>query len=145
MADVLKEVDADAPNRYKLLFGQVFKKNPSFKIAMSGRAGVVCRASSEVYLLVNFFFFFFFFKVVSCMLPLFFSGLLLYLVRMKRRPSRHVTRWTTLTLFVMYLSPLTSQVNLLVNLFFFFQSKILPLFFSGLLSDLVGMKKRTSK
>ena len=38
--------------------------NPSFKIAMSGRA------SSEVYLLGNLFFFFFFFQ--SDMLPLFF-------------------------------------------------------------------------
>ena len=34
-----------------------------------------------------------------------------------------------------------SQVNLLVNLF---KSYMLPLFFSGLLSYLVGMKRRTS-
>ena len=32
-----------------------------------------------------------------------------------------------------------------VNLFFFFQSYMLPLFFSGLLSYLVGMKRRTSR
>ena len=36
----------------------------------------------------------------------------------------------------------SSQVNLLVNLFF---KVMLPLFFSGLLSYLVGMKKRTSR
>ena len=48
------------------------------------------------------------------------------------------------TLFVMYLSPRTSEVYLLVNLFFF-QSYILSLFFSGLLSYLVGMQRRTSK
>ena len=59
-------------------------------------------------------------------------------------------RETTLTLFIMYLSPLTSEVYLLVNLFnllvnLFFQSCMLPLFFSGLPSYLVGMKKRTSR
>ena len=41
------------------IFGQVFEKNPSSKIAMSGRAGgrlgVGHWASSEVYLLVNLF------------------------------------------------------------------------------------------
>ena len=52
------------------------------------------------------------------MIPLFFSGLLSYLVGMKRR-TRGVSRArkTILTLFVMYLSPLTSQVYLLANLF----------------------------
>ena len=39
-------------------------------------------------------------------------------------------RVTTLTFSTMYLSPLTSEVYLLVNLFF---SYLLPLFFSGLL------------
>ena len=52
------------------------------------------------------------------------------------------TRETTLTSFVMYLSPLKSQVYLLVNLF---QGYMLPLFFSGLLSYLLGMKRRTSR
>ena len=51
-------------------------------------------------------------------------------------------RATTLTFSVMYLSPLTSKVYLLVNLFF--QSYMLSLFFSGLLSYLVGIKRRTS-
>ena len=51
-------------------------------------------------------------------------------------------RETTLTFFVMYLSFLMSNVYLLVNLF---QSYMLPLFFSGLLSYLVGMKWRTSR
>ena len=43
----------------------------------------------------------------------------------------------------MYLSPLTSEVYLLVNLFF--QSCMLPLLFSGLLSYMVGVKRSTSK
>ena len=49
---------------------------------------------------------------------------------------------TILNFFVMYLSSLMSEVNLLVN---FFQSYMLPLFFSGLLSYLVGMKRRISR
>ena len=49
---------------------------------------------------------------------------------------------TTLTFFVMCLSPLMSEVYLLVNLF---QSYMLHLFISGLLSYLVGMKRRTSR
>ena len=52
------------------------------------------------------------------MLPLFFSGLLLYLVEIKRGlvgVSR--ARETTLTFFIMYLSPPMSEVYLLVNLF----------------------------
>ena len=52
-------------------------------------------------------------------------------------------RETTLTFLIMYLSPLTSEVYLLVNLFF--QNYMLPLFFSGLLSYLVGIKRRTSR
>ena len=51
----------------------------------------------------------------------------------------------TTSFFVMYLSPLTSEVYPLVNLFFFFQSYILSLFFSGLLSYLIGVQRRTSK
>ena len=53
----------------------------------------------------------------SYLLLLFFSGLLSYLVKMKRRTSRHVHARETLTFFVMYLSPLTSKVYLTVNLF----------------------------
>ena len=49
---------------------------------------------------------------------------------------------TTLTFSIMYLSPLTCEIYLLVNLF---QSYILPSFFSGLLSYLVGIKRRTSR
>ena len=45
-------------------------------------------------------------------------------------------RGTTLSVFVMYLSPLASQVYLLVYLF---QSYMLPLFFNVLLSYLVGL------
>ena len=52
-------------------------------------------------------------------------------------------RETTHTFLVMYLSPLMSEVCLLVNLFF--QSYMLPLFVSRLLSYLVGMKRRTSR
>ena len=51
-------------------------------------------------------------------------------------------RETTLTFSFMYLSLLMSKVYLLVNLF---QSYMLPLFFSGLLSYLVGIKRRTSR
>ena len=52
-------------------------------------------------------------------------------------------RETTLTFSVMYLSPLMSEVYLLINIFF--QSYMLPLFFSGLLSYLVGIKRRTRR
>ena len=52
-------------------------------------------------------------------------------------------RETTLTFSVIYLSPLTSEVYLLVKRFF--QSCMLPLFFSGFLSYLVGIKRRTSR
>ena len=74
------------------------KKNPSFIIAMSGRAGG--RASSQVYLFF------------SSMLPLFFKVLLSYLVGMQEGPvgvSR--ARKTTLIFFVMYLSPLKSSLH----------------------------------
>ena len=54
-----------------------FSKNPSFKIAMSGRLGG--RRSRLTFWLTFF---------QSYMLPLFFSGLLSYLVGMKRRTSR---------------------------------------------------------
>ena len=67
--------------------GFFFFLNLSFKIMMARQAGVGqaggCWASSEVYLLVNLF--------QSCMLPFFFSGLLSYLVGMKRTTSRCVT------------------------------------------------------
>ena len=49
---------------------------------------------------------------------------------------------TTLTFSVMYLFPLTSEVYLLVNLFF---KIMLPLDLSGLLSYSVGIKRRTSR
>ena len=50
-------------------------------------------------------------------------------------------RETTLSFFVMYLSPLMSMVYLLVNLY----SKLHVTFsFSGLLSYLVGIKRRSS-
>ena len=52
-------------------------------------------------------------------------------------------REATLTFSIMYLSPLTPEDCLLVNLFF--QSYMLPLFFSGLLSYLLGIKWRTSR
>ena len=52
-------------------------------------------------------------------------------------------RETTLTFFVIYLSPLTSEVYRLVNIFF--QNYLLPVFFSGLFLYLVGMKRRTSE
>ena len=57
----------------------------------------------------------------SCMLHLFFSGLLSYLVGVKRRTSRCVTCKRDNSHFVMYLSPLTSgrpRFTFLVNLFF---------------------------
>ena len=50
------------------------------------------------------------------------------------------TRETTLTFFIKYLSPLTSEVYLLVNLFIL--SNMLPLFFNGLLLYLVGRRTR---
>ena len=52
---------------------------------------------------------------------------------------------TTLTSFVMYLSPLTSGRPRFTFWLTFFQSCMLPLFFSGLLSYLVGMKRTTSR
>ena len=54
-------------------------------------------------------------------------------------------RERTLTLFVVYLSPLTSGRPRFTFWLTFFQSCMLPLFFSGLLSYLVGMKRTTSK
>ena len=46
------------------------------------------------------------------------SYLLSYLIGMKRRTGRHVcAREKYLSFFVMYLSPLTSKVYLLINLF----------------------------
>ena len=78
----------------------------------------------------------------SYMSPLFFIGLLSYLVEMRRRASRHVLCKRDNSHCAMYLSPLTSKVYLLVNLFF--QSYMLPLFFTGLLSYLVGIKRGTS-
>ena len=84
----------------------------------------------------------------SCMLPLFFSRLLSYLVGIKRRTSRCATCKRSNSHFVRYVlfSPdvrgLPSKVYLLVNLFF---KVVLPLFFSGLLSYLVGMNRRTSR
>ena len=90
----------------------------------------------EVYLLVKVLF-------ISYLSPLFFIGLLSYLVGMKRRTSKRVVcNAITLIFFVMYLSSLTSVVCLLVNLF----SKLYVTFIlSGLLSYLVGIKRRTSR
>ena len=64
-----------------LKFLDGFLKNPSFKIAMSGRA------SGRRPLRFTFWLTFF----QSFMLPLFFDGLLSYLVGMKRRTSRGFT------------------------------------------------------
>ena len=86
-----------------------FFLNLSFNIAMSGRAGVG-RAGFGFTFWLTFF--------QSCRLPLFFSGLLSYLVGMKRRSvGVSHARETTHTSFIMYLSPLMSEVYLLVNLF----------------------------
>ena len=63
------------PHQNCLIFGQVFEKTLSFKIAMSGAGAHHPRLT--------------FFQ--SCILPLFFSGLLSYLVGMKRRTSRSFT------------------------------------------------------
>ena len=69
-----------------LFFDGFLKQNSSFKITMSGQAGgrTGGRASDvvSVNLLVNLF--------SKFMLPLFFSGLLSYLVKMKKRTSRRV-------------------------------------------------------
>ena len=85
----------------------------------------------------------------SSMLLLFYSGLPSYLVGIKRRTSRHVTCKKVNSHFLRYVN-LTSKVYLLVNFFFSFwvtllQSYMLLLFFSGLLSYLVGIKMRTSR
>ena len=80
---------------------------------MSGRTGTGEESGHSA----RFTFWLTFFK--SCILPLFFSGLLSYLVGMKRRTSRHVTYKSDDSSFpFMYLSPLTSQVYLLFNPFF---------------------------
>ena len=89
-----------------------FKKNsPSFKIAMSRRAGIRRRPRFTFWLT--------FFQ--SCTLPLFFSGLLSYVVGMKRRTSRCVICKRDNSHFVRYIliSPdvPTPQVYFLVNLF----------------------------
>ena len=88
-----------------------FFKNLSFKIEMSGWVGVGRRPRFTFWLT--------FFQ--SCMLPLFFSGLLSYLVGMKRWTSRCVTCKRDNYHFVCYVltfvSPLLSEVYLLVNLF----------------------------
>ena len=125
------------------IFGRGFKKNPSFKIAISGWAGiglafgVGCRPRFTFWLTFSFSSF-----SQSYMLSLFFSVLLSYLVGMKRRASRRVYASEPISFFVMYWFPLMSEVHLLINLFF--QSYMLPLFFSRSLSYLVGMKRRTS-
>ena len=54
-------------------------------------------------------------------------------------------RETTLTLFMMYLSPLTPRCPRFTFWLTVFQSCMLPLFFSRLLSYLVGMKRTTSR
>ena len=54
-------------------------------------------------------------------------------------------RETTPTLFIMYLSPLISGCPRFTVWLTVFQSCMLALFFSGLLSYLVGIKRRTSK
>ena len=57
-----------------------FSKSPSFKITMSGQVGGCVGGLPRLTFLLTFF--------QSCMLPLFFSGLPLYLVGMKKRTSR---------------------------------------------------------
>ena len=64
-----------------LHFWMGFTKNPSFKI-MSGWAGIWRRASSQVYLLVN--------PFSQLYVTFILSGLLSYLVGMKRMTSRRV-------------------------------------------------------
>ena len=54
-------------------------------------------------------------------------------------------RETTPTLFIMYLSPLISGCPRVTVWLTIFQSCMLPLFFSGLLSYMVGMKRTTSR
>ena len=124
----------------EVFFFFFFFLNLSFKIAMSGRAGGLAGLGRRPRCT----FWLTFFQ--SCMVPLFFSGLLSYLVGMKRRTSRCVTCKRDNSHFVRYvlISPdiRMPKVYLLANLF----SKLyLPLFFSGLLSYLVRMKRRTSR
>ena len=75
----------------------------------------------------------------SYILPLFFSGLLSYLVGMKSRTSRHVAckRDSSLSLLCTYL-PRCPRFTIWLT---FFQSYMLPLFFNGLLSYLVGKEE----
>ena len=79
----------------------------------------------------------------SCMLPLFFSGLLSYLVGMKRMTSRCVTQERQLSLCSLctYL-PWRPRFTFWLT---FLQSNISPLFLIGLLSYLVELKMRTSR
>ena len=65
-------------NTSLVVVGQVFLKHLSFKIAMSERASVGHRPRLTFWLTI----------FQSYMLPLFFSGLLSYLIGMKRRASR---------------------------------------------------------
>ena len=74
--------------------------------------------------------------------PLFLIGLLSYLVEMKMRTNRHVVCKRDNSHFLRYV-----LISLEIRAFWltFFQSCMLPLLFSGLLSCLVGIKRRTSR
>ena len=75
-----------------------FSKNPSFKIAMSGRPGGHRPRFTCAFWLTNFF--------QSDMLPLFFSGLLSYLVGMKGRTSSRVAcKMVSCSLLFLIISP----------------------------------------
>ena len=74
---------------------------------------------------------------------LFLIGLLSYLVEMKMRTSRHVVHKRDNSHFLCYvLLPWHPRFTFWLT---FFQSCMLPLLFSGLLSCLVGIKRRTSR
>ena len=82
---------------YYSIFGRLFfLKNPSFKIVMSGRVGVGRHPRFTFWLT------FWLTVFQSCMLPLFFSGLLSYLVGMRRMTSRCVTCKRDNSHFVLY-------------------------------------------
>ena len=70
---------------------------------------------------------------------LFFTGLLSYLVEMKMRTSRRVVCKRDNSHFLRYVL-ISLDIRGLP-----FQSCMLPLFFSGLLSYLIRIKKRTSR
>ena len=82
--------------------------------------------------------------IQSDMLPLFFSGLLSYLVGMMRRTSGRDTCKKVNSHFLRYvfISPEVWRRPKFTFWLTFFLKVMLPLFFCGLLSYLVGMKRR---